>query len=105
EVGVRVSDGAGGEAVVRRSVFVGAGPALDVVVPSGVVRPGVLATFTATAAASWDIDDDGAFDDAAGDVAGRTFTEPGAYFVRARVGERVELRTVTVRADAGLMPV
>jgi PKD domain len=109
EVGVRVADGFGGEAVARRSVFVGSGPALDVVVPSGVVRPGSPAMFTAVASAGaaidWDLDDDGAFDDASGPAATRAFAEPGAYLVRARVSGRVELRTVTVRDDAGLMPV
>ena len=109
EVGVRVSDGFGGDAVVRRSVFVGSGPVLDIVVPSGVVRPGEPATFTATASAGaaidWDLDGDGAFDDSSGAVATRTFAQAGAHFVRARVSGRVELRTVTVRADAGLLPV
>jgi hypothetical protein len=107
DVGVRVSDGAGGSAIVRRSVFVGVGPGLDVVLPSGVVRPGVPATFRAVAdgEVAWDLDDDGAFDDGSGASATRVFSQPGTYSVRARVGSRVELRTVSVRADLGLLPV
>jgi hypothetical protein len=99
EVGVRVSDGAGGLASVRRTVFVGSGPVLDVVVPE-VVRPGAPARLEAVATGdvAWDLDDDGTFDDASGAVATRTFAQPGTYPVRARVGSRVELRTVAVRA-------
>ena len=137
EVGVRVLDGFGGETTVRRTVFVGSGAALDVVVPDAPVRPGAPASFTAVAGpgatVDWDLDGDGEFDDGSGLEATHTYAAPGAYPVRARArgagalgvaagtgasagaggfgagrgaaDERVELRTVVVRADEGLMPV
>ena len=59
---------------------------------------GEVVTFTSTAAAlgtgnrllsqNWDLDNDGAFDDASGATASRAFAPPGVYVVRLRALDR-----------------
>ncbi|MGH9211100.1 MAG: PQQ-dependent sugar dehydrogenase [Acidimicrobiales bacterium] len=49
-----------------------------------------------TQAFAWDLDDDGAFDDATGPTASTTFTEQGLRVVRVRVTDRAGASTVGV---------
>lgn len=63
---------------------------------------GDLITFTSTAGGgsiTWDLDGDGACDDAAGDVATRSFQTAGIYSVRicVNVDETIQRQDITVR--------
>ncbi|WEL19067.1 PKD domain-containing protein [Candidatus Nanohalococcus occultus] len=77
-------------------------------------EPGQEVTFTADASDSdgsiqsieWDLDDDGAFDDATGETAKRSFSSEGDYKVTVRAtdddgAENTISDTVMVRADSG----
>ncbi len=92
-------------------------PALSLTVPQGIVRPGAAASFSAFAVdaeddpitLAWDLDGDGAFDDATGAAVQHVYPDAGAYVVRVRASDaggasRTLTRTVNVVADAGLAP-
>ncbi|HEY6886529.1 MAG TPA: PKD domain-containing protein, partial [Solirubrobacter sp.] len=107
EVGVQARDDEGLKAVSRASVQVDAlvGAPFAISVPAGPVRPGVAATYRAPGAVAWDMDADGAFDDAVGETPSYAFGAAGTFTVRARTAAgRVAMRTVTVVADAGIAP-
>src|SRR5262249_54454939 len=92
-------------------------PLLIAYFPEDVVRantPVGFSAFTADAdddpvTVAWDLDGDGAFDDATGLSVSHTYATAGSYTVRARAsdgrgGTRTQSATVTVVGDAGLAP-
>jgi hypothetical protein len=107
EVGVQARDDEGLRSVSRESVQVDtlAGAPFEISPPAGPVRPGVAATYSAPGAVAWDMDADGAFDDAVGEAPAYAFAAAGTFAVRARTAAgRVAMRTVTVVGDAGIAP-
>jgi plastocyanin len=99
----------------RNAYYVGTDPpvASFTVNPSGSVPTGTHITVTSTstdadgsiAQTAWDLDNDGAFDDATGPTAGRSFASAGNYAVRVRVtdddgAQAVSAQTITVTPQA-----
>jgi PKD repeat protein len=117
-VGVQVSDGHGGVSTTDAFITVLADkpPAVDF--SNTPVQPmaGAPVSFTATFSdpdgtvtkVDWDIDDDGAFDDAAGPTATWTFPAPGPKLVAVRATDdrgvaTIAFRTITVTAPPALV--
>ncbi|HEY6887529.1 MAG TPA: PKD domain-containing protein, partial [Solirubrobacter sp.] len=114
-VGLKVRDAGGETGITYRGVTV-----LSLTAPSAAMvwvpttpALGQLVSFVSVstdpqgagdiASLAWDLDNDGAFDDGAAQVATTTFTEPGPHRVRLRVRDRdgheaIADRTVTVSA-------
>jgi plastocyanin len=106
-VRLRVTDAAGVTDVSTQAVAVRNRPPVAAFVRTSTV--GTTVTFTSTSsdqdgrivAQAWDLDDDGAYDDATGSTATRTFPAPGKYTVRLKVTDddgasRTTWRTITV---------
>ena len=106
-VSVRVTDGEGGTTIASRTIVVGSLPpvasfSLSVDAPSREEPVTLMSTSTdpdggAIASTAWDLDDDGAFDDASGPVVTTSFATAGARRVgaegaRRRRGQRHPLR-------------
>jgi PKD repeat protein len=117
-VGVQVSDGHGGVSTADAFITVVADkpPAVDFSTTPAVPVAGQQATFTATASdpdgtvakVDWDLDDDGAFDDAAGPTATWTFPTAGSHIVAVRATDdrgvaTIAFRTITVTAPPALV--
>jgi hypothetical protein len=117
-VGVQVSDGHGGVSTSDAfiTVMVDKPPAVDFSTTPAVPVAGQQASFTATASdpdgtvvkVDWDLDDDGAFDDAAGPTATWTFPAPGSRIVAVRATDdrgvaTIAFRTITVTAPPALV--
>jgi PKD repeat protein len=102
QVSLRVVDNQGGVAVDSRLVSVGNRPptATFAYVPASPL-PGQLVTFFSTAsdpdgplsAQSWDLDNDGQFDDGTGPSVNRSFDAPGTYTVGLQVTDTEGLST------------
>ena len=93
EVAVQVADQDGAVAQLRQAIVAGNRPPVAGLVSAPASpRTGDRVTFTSTssdpegrlAATRWDLDGDGAYDDASGATASWTFTMPGAHVVRVR---------------------
>jgi dipeptidyl aminopeptidase/acylaminoacyl peptidase len=96
-VRLRARDADGAEATATQTITVGnRRPVAGFTVPVGVQRAGTPLTLTSTATdpdgdlaeISWDLDGDGAFDDARGPVATVTFPAPGRFAIRQQVTDR-----------------
>jgi PKD repeat protein len=111
-VGLRVVDDLGAASSTSRSVSVGnRGPAANISHSPAAPRVGEAVAFSSgasdpdgsIASAAWDLDGDGAYDDASGESASRSFVTPGTYTVAVRVTDdhgasAVGSRTVEVAA-------
>lgn len=105
-VGLRVTDDDGATASASRSLTVGnqAPTASFTWSPSAPLRREVV-TFSSTSADSdgtvtgqtWDLDNDGQFDDGSGAKATRSFPNPGSYTVRLRAVDNAGAATVASR--------
>jgi hypothetical protein len=73
-----------GSAEVARTFTVGSGAPVASFTSTGSLLNTPIA-LTATASGAWDLDDDGAFDDATGAAASVTFSTPGAHLVGLKV--------------------
>jgi PKD repeat protein len=82
-VRVRATDG-DGSAVVARTFTAGSGAPVASFTSSGSLV-GAPISLTATTSGAWDLDDDGAFDDATGADVSVTFTTAGAHLVGLKV--------------------
>jgi len=106
-VRVRVTDG-DASTVVARTFTVGSGSPVASFTSTGslVNTPIALA---ATASGAWDLDDDGAFDDATGAAATVTFTTAGAHLVGLKVRNAdgdlgIRYASITVTSPAAATP-
>jgi PKD repeat protein len=107
-VGVQVSDGHGAVSTAEAAITVVADQPPVVAFATDPDQPpvGGLVTLTATASdpdgsvarIEWDLDDDGAFDDAAGARATWSFATPGAHRVAVRAVDDRGVATVAFRA-------
>ncbi|HEY6887233.1 MAG TPA: PKD domain-containing protein, partial [Solirubrobacter sp.] len=114
-VSVRVTDGEGGTAVASRTIVVGSRPPAASFT-SSVAEPSreEPVTFTSTstdpdggpiASTAWDLDDDGAFDDATGPVTTTSFATAGTRRVGVKVrddGGDNGIRYATVTVGTGV---
>ncbi len=113
-VSLRVTDADGAPATTTRTVTVNAPPAASFSFSPPNPDVGDPVSFNAAAttddlalansAYTWDLDNDGAFDDAVGPTAGTTFTSSGGRIVRLQVTDSggstgVATQTVTVAAN------
>ena len=91
-VALRVTDAGGGVAIVSETVVVNAPPTAGIAV-AGSAFVGDPVTISSTSAdpdgplvaQEWDLDNDGAFDDATGPLVSKTFSRAGVQTVRLRV--------------------
>jgi PKD repeat protein len=119
-VAVQVSDGHGGITTADGTITVVSGQAPVVTFANDPLQPnlGVTVVFRATASdpdgsverIEWDLDDDGAFDDAAGSVATWSFRTAGPHRVAVRATDdrgvaSVAFRTIDVVAPPAADPV
>jgi PKD repeat protein len=114
-VGVQVSDnhGTATTAVASITVMVDRPPAVTFANTPAAPSTGATVTFTATATdpdgsvsqLDWDLDDDGAFDDAAGPVATWSFTAAGRHRVAVRATDDHGVATVAFRSIDVTAPV
>lgn len=116
KVGVQVSDGHGGTAIVKGTITVLADDRPPVVqFANDPAQPltGTTVFFTATALDAdgavtkleWDLDDDGLFDDAAGPTATWRFDAPGPHRVAVRATDDRGVATVAFRSIEVSAPV
>jgi plastocyanin len=84
-VRLRATDGDGASAVVDRTFGVGSGAPVASFTAPDTALVNTPVSLVSSASGAWDLDDDGAFDDAAGTTAEVTFATAGAHLVGLKV--------------------